>query len=190
MQTNFYNQAPPTLFVLAVFAFLLLLLGRESFFNEDLPAFLPLKNNFVRIELSGELVSPGVYQINDALAYEGVINLAGVKVSQEMLHSSKWNSPLQDGEGVEIVENDLKNRTFNRGWMSASHRVSMGIPLHPDRMGYDDWQFLPGIGEAMASRIELDRQKNGDFVSLQGLVRVKGVGLKSIEKWQIFFSDM
>ncbi len=74
--------------------------------------------------------------------------------------------------------------------MPASHRVSMGIPLHPDRMSLDDWQFLPGIGEALASRIELNRQKYGDFVSLEGLARVQGIGLKSIEKWQVFFSDM
>lgn len=190
MQAEFSNQTPPALLVLAVFAFLFLLLGRESFFKEDLPAFLPLNENFVRIELSGDLVSPGVYQINDALTLEGVINLAGVKMSQDLSLSSIWNRPLQDGERVEIIQNDPTNKSLSRGWMSASHRVSMGISLHPDRMSYDDWQFLPGIGEAMANRIELDRQKNGDFVSLQGLVRVQGVGLKSIEKWRIFFFDI
>jgi competence protein ComEA len=59
--------------------------------------------------------------------------------------------------------------------------------LHPDRMSFDDWQFLPGIGEALARRMELNRQENGDFVSLEGLLRVKGVGIKSIERWRIFF---
>jgi len=49
---------------------------------------------------------------------------------------------------------------------------------------------LPGIGETLARRLELDRQENGEFGSLEGLLRVKGVGLKSIERWRIFFYDM
>ncbi len=190
MPAKFCNQTPPTLLVLAVFAFLFQLLGRESSFKDDLPAFLPLNDDLVHIEMSGGAVAPGVYQINDALSLGSVINLAGLKTSPELFRTSTWSSPLQAGERIEIIEDDSNNKSLSRGWMSASHRVSMGIPLHPDHMSYDDWQFLPGIGEAMASKVELDRQKNGDFVSLQGLVRVKGIGLKSIEKWQIFFSDM
>ncbi len=113
MQAKFYNQTPPTLFVLAAFAFLLLLLGRESYVNEDLPAFLPLNDNFVRIELSGELALPGVYQINDALPLNGAINLTGVKTSQDLLSPSAWNGPFQDGENLEIIENDYENQVFS-----------------------------------------------------------------------------
>ena len=71
--------------------------------------------------------------------------------------------------------------------MPVSHRVSTGIPLHPGRMSFDDCQFLPGIGETLARRLELDRQENGEYVSLEGLLRVEGVGLKSIERGRIFF---
>jgi len=190
MQAKFYNQTPPALLVLAAFAFFLLLMSRESFFKGDLPAFLPLNDNFVCIELSGEFDLPGVYQINDALPLNGVINMTVKKMSHNLLSSSPWDSPLQNGEMIEMIAKDSGNKSFRRGWMSASHRVSMGIPLHPDRMSFDDWQFLPGIGAALAGRIELNRQNNGDFVSLEGLARVQGVGLKSIEKWRVFFSGI
>ena len=72
--------------------------------------------------------------------------------------------------------------------MPASHRVSMGIPLHPDRMNSSEWRYLPGIGQALAERIELDRQKNGEFVRLESLDRVRGVGMKRIKTWRTFFS--
>jgi competence protein ComEA len=111
-------------------------------------------------------------------------------VENIFLKPVEWAGPVQDGEHIEIIEKDQKISSFRRDWMPASHRVALGIPLHPDRMSFDDWQFLPGIGETMAQRLELDRQKNGEFVNLEGLLRVKGVGLKSIERWRIFFSGL
>jgi len=187
MQAKLYHQTPPALFVLAVFVFLFLLLSRESSIMDDFPAFLPLSDNYFYVELSGEIDSPGVYQINDGLLPADVIYLTNADVEDNFLRPLEWASPLQDGENIEIIEKEQKISSFRRDWMPASHRVSMGIPLHPDRMSFDDWQFLPGIGEALARRMELDRQEIGDFVSLEGLLRVKGVGLKSIERWRTFF---
>ena len=190
MQARLFPQAPPALFVLAGFVFLFLLLSRESSIVDDLPAFLPLSDNYFYVELSGETDSPGVYQINDGLLPAGVIDLTNEDIEAILLRPLEWARPLQDGENIEIIEKEQKISSFRRDWMTASHRVSLGVPLHPDRMSFDDWQFLPGIGEALARRLELDRQENGEFMSLEGLLRVKGVGLKSIERWRIFFSDM
>ena len=190
MQARLFPQAPPALFVLAGFVFLFLLLSRESSIRDDFPAFLPLSDNYFYVELSGETDSPGVYQINDGLLPAGVIDLTNEDIEAILLRPLEWARPLQDGENIEIIEKEQKISSFRRDWMTASHRVSLGVPLHPDRMSFDDWQFLPGIGEALARRLELDRQENGEFMSLEGLLRVKGVGLKSIERWRIFFCDM
>jgi len=187
MQAKLYHQTPPALLVLAAFVFLFLLLCRESSTLDDLPAFLPLSDNYFYVELSGEIDSPGVYQINDGLLPAGVISLTNTDVDESFFGPLEWARPLQDGENIEIIEKQQKISSFRRDWMPASHRVSLGLSLHPDRMSFDDWQFLPGIGESLARRLELDRQKNGEFVRLEGLLRVKGVGLKSIERWRTFF---
>jgi competence protein ComEA len=187
MLAKLYPQTPPTLFVLAVSFFFLFLLSRNSSSVDNIPAFLPLTDNYIYVELSGETEFPGVYQINDGLLPIGVISLTGedaslIPLARELV--------LQNGENIKVVKKEQKIGSFNREWMSASHRVSMGIPLHPDRMTFEDWQFLPGIGEALARRLELDRQENGEFVSLKALLRVKGIGLKRIERWRIFFNGM
>jgi competence protein ComEA len=71
--------------------------------------------------------------------------------------------------------------------MPAGQRLALGVPLHPDRMGLGDWEVLPGIGPALARRIELDRQENGEFGSLERLERVRGIGPKRIQAWSEFF---
>jgi competence protein ComEA len=54
-------------------------------------------------------------------------------------------------------------------------------------MTRDDWVALPGIGDVLADRIEIDRQINGDYGSVDALIRVKGIGKKRLEKWVDFF---
>lgn len=187
MRAKFCVQAPPALFVLAVFFALFFFLGRKSSNVEDFPAFLSLPDNYISVELAGEVDSPGVYQINDDLSFASVISLTGLAVEDDSLNHFLLSEPLRNGESIKFIKKGLKISSFRRSWMPASHRVSMGIPLHPDRMSADDWQFLPGVGKTLANRLELDRQKNGDFLTLDGLLRVKGVGLKSIERWRLFF---
>lgn len=45
-----------------------------------------------------------------------------------------------------------------------------------------DLQVLPGIGEVTAERIIAFRELNGPFASVDDLVKVKGVGSKTLEK--------
>ncbi|PLX97224.1 MAG: hypothetical protein C0621_00235, partial [Desulfuromonas sp.] len=49
------------------------------------------------------------------------------------------------------------------------------------------WQALPQLGEKLAHRIEIDRQENGDFGTLEALVRVKGVGKGKFSLWKKYF---
>lgn len=45
-----------------------------------------------------------------------------------------------------------------------------------------DLQTLPGIGAVTAERIVAFREQNGPFASIDDLVKVKGVGVKTLEK--------
>lgn len=44
-----------------------------------------------------------------------------------------------------------------------------------------DWAQLPGIGETLAERIVADREEHGPFRSIDELLRVKGIGPKTLE---------
>lgn len=41
---------------------------------------------------------------------------------------------------------------------------------------------LPGLGEVLAQRVLADRQANGPFRDVDELVRVDGIGVKTLEK--------
>jgi competence protein ComEA len=179
--------APPTAAVLVVLVFLGMLFSREVFLIGSPPAFLPSEQEFVHVELSGPGLESGVYQFYDGLTPQGVINLTDLSLADNSANISAWIRPLKNGESLKLIKKDQKIASLRRGWMPASHRIVMGIPLHPDQMSRNDWIALPGAGPVLADRIENDRQKNGEFGSYAALARVNGIGKKRLAGWKKFF---
>lgn len=174
--------------VLVLLVFLVMLLSREASETGVFPAFLPSDSKIIHLELSIDDTPSRMYQFNDGLTPMDVIKLTNAESKIPVKTDQVWSTPLLSGERLVLVKKGRKIESLRREWMSSSHRVAMTIPLHPDRMSRADWLLLPGIGEVLAQRIENDRQKNGDYGSVQGLLRVKGIGEKRIAHWEKFFS--
>ncbi len=178
----------PASLVLALFVCLCVLSGRSSFYEEGAPAFFVDEKAPDWVELGAGFKSPGVRQIFDKKTPEDVIKLTkSGEVSSEICSDPDWQALLVSGERLDIDENSRRTGCIRRSWMSASARMTLGVPLHPDRMGLEDWTALPGIGPKLAERIEVYRQKNGDFGQLKALQAVPGIGSKRIEAWRVFF---
>lgn len=190
MPINSPVQRPPALFVLAVLVFLGFLLYRESAVTAGLPVFLPKNEKKIHVELLGESFVEGVYQLYDGSTLCDVIKLTEQSVPALPKDANACARPLNDGQSVQIISKDQQIEIVELAWMAASKRMALSISLHPDRMTLHDWTALPGIGEEFAARIEADRQKNGDFGSLENLNRVKGIGPKKIARWRRFFFDV
>lgn len=181
-------QRPPVILVLATLVFLGVLFSREVFQTGSLPAFSLQKEKNIFVEMKLGESELGVYQINDGSTLCDVINLTDAVLADSFCAESGKYISLVSGTRLVFTQKDQKISHVKRGWMSAGKRISLSIPLHPDRMNIDDWSALPGIGEKLASRIETDRQKNGEYGAFENLVRVRGIGQKSLSRWRKYFS--
>lgn len=161
--------------------------SRAVFREKGPPAFFLEKHQGITVLLGDGFPSPGVYQFSDGTTPMGVIGLTGLAFKENQVSHPALSSPLQSGEMLTCSLEGLKIGTLQRSWMPAKQRMALSIPLHPECMNYEDWQALPGIGPRLAEKIEKDRQQNGDFGSLEGLKRVRGIGPKRIKVWKIFF---
>jgi competence protein ComEA len=162
--------------------------GREFFLDrEEPPAFSVEKRQGIAVLLGEGFHVPGVHQFSDDVTVQGVIKMTGLAVRSELPGNPRLTRSLTDGEALNIVVIDGEVTEITRFWMPAAQRMALGIPLHPDRMSIEDWEALAGIGPRLAQAIEVERQQNGDFGSLTGLQRVKGIGSKRLTAWEKYF---
>jgi len=75
--------------------------------------------------------------------------------------------------------------------MYISHgegRLVMGIPIDINMATIDDLQALPGIGPRFAERIVDMRMSIGDFLSIDDMKEVKGLGKKRLKAIRPFIT--
>ena len=172
---------------------LVLLAGYAVFYSRAVlhdggpPAFFVESRPEVAVVLGEGFPSPGLHQFSDGTSMEAVIKLAGLGLAPSLTEDPRIHLPLRPGEFMNILIAESQVVEIERNWLPALQRMALGIALHPDCMNHGDWQALSGVGPRLAQRIEDDRQQNGDFGSLDGLKRVRGIGPRSIEGWRKFF---
>lgn len=157
--------------------------------REELPAVRRLQPHLAAVVVVDSSGNYGLYQFSDGSKFSDVIKLTAEVPEVRALQESWHKQPFRSGEIVKVMNLEGKYFSIERSWLSARHRILLDIPLHPDRMTLTDWETLPGIGPKLAALIEADRQKNGDFGSFSALDRVKGIGIKKLAAWQIYFND-
>lgn len=162
-------------------------MGRVNLHNGDPPAFVVEKGAGLCVWLGNGFSRQGVRQFHDGCRLGDVIALTVYSFERISVTEKELQQAVIAGEIVAIEPDGQGRLGIRRSMMTAAQRMALGVALHPDRMSRDDWMDLPGIGPALADRIETNRQNNGEFGSLEALVRVKGIGPAKIKAWKEFF---
>jgi competence protein ComEA len=170
--------------LLAVFA---LNMNRAPFLSEASPVFLVKEEGKVTVELGPGFPYPGIHQFIDGTTRADVIKLTDAGSGYDIAWLGSADVPIQAGERFDLEEKTTMTKEVSAAWMDASKRIALGVPLHPDRMSREDWEVLPGIGSTLAARIEINRQKYGEFGSFKSLLRVSGIGEKRLSRWNQYF---
>lgn len=140
------------------------------------------------LELRGDFFDCEPRHIVDARDRLSVIELVKSARGKRLLERYFLTHGVVSGQSIEIKTNATSALAIEYGYMSAGRRMTLAIPLHPDQMTREDWQVLPGVGEKLSLTIEEDRRLNGDFGSFEQLIRVRGIGNKSLARWETFFT--
>lgn len=64
--------------------------------------------------------------------------------------------------------------------LAADERLALGLPIDPNAAGARDLAFVPGLSRHLAAEVVLERDRNGRYVRLEDLLRVRGVGPKRL----------
>lgn len=150
-------------------------------------AFSNFTGQGVTVRLAGNFPHPGVYRFPTGATAAVAIKMtlpagdlpAGVRgpVTRE----------LTGGDVVTLAPAGVGSQVILITKMGAKERMLLGIALHPDLLGEEEWSLLPGIGPTLSRRIVEDRQENGAFGNVEGLLRVPGIGPGKLAEIRRYF---
>ena len=114
--------------------------------------------------ITGAVVSPGLYESSATVG--DVVQLAGGLLPYADVESVNMAKPVNAGDHIHIVFNFHGNPEV----------LLRGNKININTATAKELDSLPGIGPAMAKRIEEYRSQKGPFTSIEGIKGVKGIG--------------
>ena len=133
----------------------------------------------IKVQVSGEVMFPGVYPMNpddrviDAIAAAGGASsngdLSGLNLSKRVQDEARYHVPAI-GEATPVV-----------AVASASAAEGGGGLIDLNTAGARELESLPGIGQSLAGAIVAYREENGPFTAVDDVDNVPGIGPKTLD---------
>ncbi|MDC3415584.1 helix-hairpin-helix domain-containing protein [Aquibacillus salsiterrae] len=130
------------------------------------------------IDVKGEVIKPGVYTVTGETRVADLIELAGgfttsadmdrVNLAQKVYDEMVIIVPKQGEQGTETFEQP--NTTNGKIRINSATKEELAQ--------------LNGIGEVKATSIITYREQNGPFQTMEDILKVSGIGEKTLEKFK------
>ena len=143
----------------------------------------------IGVYLSGAVISPGVYMIDEGSRLATVLLLAGGATADADLTGVNLAAIVQDEDHWHIPERGMVLSSFTGLIKPGENSESAAVQDVQRENGKVDLNSadvellknLPGIGDVRAQAIVSYREANGDFASVDGLLDVNGIGIGTVE---------
>lgn len=142
------------------------------------------KTQKIKVYVTGEVNSPGVFEMNEDSRIEDAIILAGGLTSNANIKNVNLAFILEDGQKLyipNINDKDLEYLSKENGENIIDSAKSTSSKININKASLEELQSLPGVGASLAQRIITYRTENGKFNSIEDLKNVSGIGDKKFE---------
>lgn len=136
----------------------------------------------IKVDISGEVKMPGVYELSRDSRIHDLIKLAGGVTESANLNATNQSRALKDQDKIIIKSMMSASSEFSEtddNKTQDSTKESGKIDLNT--ASESELQGITGIGQKKAQRIIDYRKKHGNFSSIDDLKNVTGIGDKFIE---------
>lgn len=166
---------------------------------------------FIRVQVAGEVVRPGVYTLQEDSRVEDALRAAGGFTQKASVNSVNQAEKLKDGEQIvvsPVIVNTAQTIPITTSVPKPVIAKSPTTPSHPqvntiksaqntdqppqipiialNSADQSTLEKLPGVGPGLAEKILQYRNERGGFKSVEELKEVPGIGEKRFEKIRFY----
>ncbi len=144
----------------------------------ELPADqVVVKGATIYVHIVGEVVSPGIYEVDSGARIVDVVFAAGGFSEKADQTSVNLAREVTDGEQVVVFRVGAASAQFGNT-SGVSGVGSAGSQISLNRGSQSELEQLPGVGPALAGRMIDWRNANGGFKKKEDLLNISGIGDK------------
>lgn len=126
------------------------------------------------IDIKGAVQSPGVYKIEGTERIQDIVELANGFTEKADVDQINLAQKVFDEMIIYIPEKGEDIRTITE--------ISQGNgKVHLNTASQQEFESLPGIGAVKAAAIIQYRDEHGPFTTLEDLLQITGIGVKTVE---------
>jgi len=125
----------------------------------------------ILIHLAGEVIEPGVYQVEKGSRLYNVVKKAGGPTNRADLNAINLANKVRDGQKIIIPSLTTKR--------SAANKLAK---ININSAKQSELEEIAGVGPVTAEKIIKYRKEEGSFASVDSLTEVSGIGPKTLEK--------
>ena len=138
-----------------------------------------------KIDIKGEVLTPGVYEVNSEMIIEDAIKLAGGLTPQADTSNINLSQKLVSEmviiiDSKESIKEPIKNNISGVG-TSTTNSSSPNQKISLNKATLEELMTLSGIGESKAQKI-IEYRTQTPFTSIEEITNVKGIGASIFEK--------
>ncbi|MGM0166733.1 competence protein ComEA [Enterococcus sp. AZ135] len=135
------------------------------------------------VDVKGAVKRTGMYRITQGMRLMDAIDLAGGFTEDADQNQVNFSKLLIDQEIIYVPKVGEEVAVINEIGQAASSTTTSGTPLKININTADatELQELSGIGEKKAADIIKYREENGSFRAVEDLIKVSGIGEKTLE---------
>lgn len=136
------------------------------------------KSNEDVVYISGAVCKPGVVKLPAGSRVENALEMVGGLSAEADTVKINLAEKVKDGMHIHVPSNIPSRQGEAVSGLAAKHDGKINI----NYADVEELDKLPGIGPMMAARIVEYRKANGNFISIEDIKNVKGIGEAKFQK--------
>lgn len=145
----------------------------ENEIKENVQVDKIIKKDTIKVHIDGEVINPGVIEIEEGERVIDAIELAGGLTDEANIKNINLAYVLEDAMKIHIPNiNDEE----------VENIVQEQLKININTASVEELQKLDGIGSSMAQKIVTYRKENGKFNSIDDLKNISGIGDSKLDK--------
>jgi len=138
------------------------------------------ESSIIMVYISGQVYSPGVYELVKGDRVKDVVSLAGGLTKEADINNINLAKKISDEEKIYIPKTGEQDVNIQISNDSITSNEQKGSKININICSSSELVSLPGIGDVIASRI-IEYRKTTPFSKIEELKNVSGIGDKKYD---------